>query len=312
LAKDQDKEVQGQPFQELRDAIDEAVAEMTQLIGSVQLDLEQMLNEAIAAVHDLLDDIQNQLDDIQAQLGAEEAARIAADTAEAGARLAGDQTLQDNLDAEEAARIAADTAEAGARLAGDQTLQDNLDAEEAARVAADTAEAGARLAGDQTLQDNLDAEEAARVAAGTAEAGARLAGDQTLQDNLDAEEAARIAADNNLQGQIDTIELTPGPEGPQGPAGSNMIIAMGTVDDDGTLLQAYNVTSVTWTDYDWRIELTGIEYDEPDYVTIVTAIYPGINYAGFYGNGDALYVRVFGHDGTTKESGFSFVVLDVP
>ena len=46
---------------------------------------------------------------------------------------------RDNIDAEEAARIAADTAETNARIAADDNLQDNIDTEEAARIAADLA-----------------------------------------------------------------------------------------------------------------------------------------------------------------------------
>ena len=37
-----------------------------------------------------------------------------------------------------------------------------------------------------------------------------------LQTGLSAEIVAREAADSNLQTQIDIIELTPGPQGPQG------------------------------------------------------------------------------------------------
>ena len=49
-----------------------------------------------------------------------------------------------------------------------------------------------------------------------AEASERIAGDATLQAGLDAEAAERIAGDATLQQAIDTIELTPGPQGPSG------------------------------------------------------------------------------------------------
>lgn len=44
-------------------------------------------------------------------------------------------------------------------------------------------------------------------------------GPKATAADLATEEAARIAGDNNLQTQIDTIELTPGPQGERGPRG---------------------------------------------------------------------------------------------
>jgi hypothetical protein len=64
--------------------------------------------------------------------------------------------LQDNIDSEEAARIAADDAEAATRFAADVVLQDNIDSEEAARIAADDAEAATRFAADAFLQGQID------------------------------------------------------------------------------------------------------------------------------------------------------------
>lgn len=110
-------------------------------------------------------------------------------------RMAADKALQDALDAEEAARVAADTAlgvridtEIAERKAADKTLQDNIDAEKYARTQEDTRlnaridnEEDAREAADTTLQDNIDAEETARTEA-----------DTTLQDNIDAINAHTI------------------------------------------------------------------------------------------------------------------------
>ena len=110
-------------------------------------------------------------------------------------RKAADKVLQDNIDAEEAARIAADTAlgkridkEIQDRTDADKTLQDNIDAEEYARTQEDIRlndridnEEDAREAADTTLQDNIDAEETARTEA-----------DTTLQDNIDATNAHTI------------------------------------------------------------------------------------------------------------------------
>jgi hypothetical protein len=116
-------------------------------------------------------------------------------TTETEERKAADKELQDNLDAEEAARVAADTAlgvridtEIAKRKDADKTLQDNIDAEKYARTQEDTRlnaridnEEDAREAADTTLQDNIDAEETARTEA-----------DTTLQDNIDATNAHTI------------------------------------------------------------------------------------------------------------------------
>ena len=116
-------------------------------------------------------------------------------TTETEERKAADKELQDNLDAEEAARVAADTAlgvridtEIAERKAADKTLQDNIDAEKYARTQEDTRlnaridkEVGDRKSADTALGTRIDNEEDAREAA-----------DTTLQDNIDATNAHTI------------------------------------------------------------------------------------------------------------------------
>lgn len=125
---------------------------------------------------------------------------------EAEERKAADKALQDALDAEEAARIAADTAlgvridtEIAERKAADKTLQDNITAEETARTEADTA-LGARI--DKEIQDRTNADNALGVRIDDEE-DAREAADTQLQTNITAEETARKAADKTLQDNID-------------------------------------------------------------------------------------------------------------
>mgnify|MGYP002566455289 FL=1 len=127
-------------------------------------------------------------------------------TTETEERKAADKELQDNLDAEEAARVAADTAlgiridtETSERKAADTTLQGNIDKE-----------ARAREAEDSRLNARIDKETTDRVNADTAlgtridnEEDAREAADTTLQENIDAEETARTEADTTLQDNID-------------------------------------------------------------------------------------------------------------
>lgn len=127
-------------------------------------------------------------------------------TTETEERKAADKELQDNLDAEEAARVAADTAlgvridtETSERKAADTTLQGNIDKE-----------ARAREAEDSRLNARIDKETTDRVNADTAlgtridnEEDAREAADTTLQENIDTEETERKAADTTLQDNID-------------------------------------------------------------------------------------------------------------
>ena len=127
-------------------------------------------------------------------------------TTETEERKAADKELQDNLDAEEAARVAADTAlgvridtETSERKAADTTLQGNIDKE-----------ARAREAEDSRLNARIDKETTDRVNADTAlgtridnEEDAREAADTTLQENIDTEETERKAADKTLQDNID-------------------------------------------------------------------------------------------------------------
>jgi hypothetical protein len=121
-------------------------------------------------------------------------------------RKAADKVLQDNIDAEEAARIAADTAlgkridkEIQDRTDADKTLQDNITAEATTRAEADTA-LGARIDKEVTDRESADTALGTRI---DNEEDAREAADTTLQENITAEETARTEADTTLQDNID-------------------------------------------------------------------------------------------------------------
>lgn len=110
-------------------------------------------------------------------------------------RKAADKVLQDNIDAEEAARIAADTAlgkridkEIQDRTDADKTLQDNIDAEKYARTQEDT-RLNARIDKEVTDRTNADNELGTRI---DNEEDAREAADTTLQDNIDDTNAHTI------------------------------------------------------------------------------------------------------------------------
>lgn len=116
-------------------------------------------------------------------------------TTETEERKAADKELQDNLDAEEAARVAADTAlgvridtEIAERKAADKTLQDNIDAEKYARTQEDT-RLNARIDKEVTDRTNADNALGTRI---DNEEDAREAADTTLQDNINDTNAHTI------------------------------------------------------------------------------------------------------------------------
>jgi len=146
--------------------------------------------------------------------------------AEAAARSAGDEALQEHIDTEASAREAADTTlqehidtEASAREAADTTLQEHIDTEASAREAADTALQGhidnvktdvAKVKAD--LQDFLEQRFAEIYKVNNAqnkrmdeEAAAREAVNTTLQNALNAESQSRDDADRQLTRSISEL-----------------------------------------------------------------------------------------------------------
>lgn len=106
-----------------------------------------------------------------------------------------------------------------------------------------------------------------------------------------------------------------GPTGPAGPAGPNMVVAMGRVTNTGSVQEALNVDSVTWNSAQewWEITLDGIDYDDRDYVTVVSGVFrAGVSgYANHSSVSDKLLVKMFASNATPIKEGFSFVVFDV-
>lgn len=110
-----------------------------------------------------------------------------------------------------------------------------------------------------------------------------------------------------------------GPQGPQGaqgvqgPPGPNMIVAMGMVNSDASLGQAYNVDSVTWdaTNLRYVIKIAGVTYTHTAYVTVVTAT--DSNYTATYGADNGNLTVTFRNTSAVRQKDhFSFVVLEVP
>lgn len=113
----------------LEQSISDLDAAMSQGFDDAQAYTDQKISDLIDGAPGLLDtlnelaaaigDDENFASNIMTAVSNEASARQAADTAEALARTAADETLQDNIDSEEAARIAADSAEQSAREAAD-------------------------------------------------------------------------------------------------------------------------------------------------------------------------------------------------
>lgn len=197
---------------ELLTSLNATNALVTQNAANIQRNLELIqgiqdsINGGYTAITDLLNNeiAARKAEDIRLEAKIDQnTSDLATETEE---RKAADKVLQDNIDAEEAARIAADTAlgkridkETSERKAADKVLQDNIDKE-----------ARAREAEDSRLNASIDKETTDRVNADTAlgtridnEEDAREAADTTLQENIDTEETERKAADKTLQDNID-------------------------------------------------------------------------------------------------------------
>ncbi len=101
-----------------------------------------------------------------------------------------------------------------------------------------------------------------------------------------------------------------GIQGLQGNAGPNMIVAMGSIDNDGTILEGYNVAIVTWTVNHYEIALAGItQYDPDRYVTVVTPLHAVRTvYTSIWSN--KLSVHIKNNLGEDVQNKFHFVVFD--
>ncbi len=92
-----------------------------------------------------------------------------------------------------------------------------------------------------------------------------------------------------------------------------MIVAMGTVQSNGTLMEGYGVDSVNWDAVEERyvIVLTGISYSDRYYPTSVSAYGTGaiISYSLYSSN---LMVHITNLSGTPIQRKFNFVVFEFP
>jgi hypothetical protein len=105
-----------------------------------------------------------------------------------------------------------------------------------------------------------------------------------------------------------------GAQGAQGVSGPSMIVAMGSINTDATILRGYNVTSCIWNNINQRYEitLTGIYYAAGNYVTTVTPCYLFGDSAGYSSTQGKLLVEIHDSAGNPTQGWFSFIVLECP
>ena len=92
-----------------------------------------------------------------------------------------------------------------------------------------------------------------------------------------------------------------------------MIVAMGVIKADGQVIQGYNISSAAWSSgyQRYHIELTGIDFDYADYVTVVTGVGGDPVYSTASSMGGSLVVYLFNSEGDLTTDQFSFIVLEV-
>lgn len=134
------------------------------------------------------------ISNLNAGLATETQARQTADTAETGARIAGDKTNSDALAAEVTARQGGDATNASA-ISAESTTRATADTNNANAIAAEVTARQAAVTAEATARTNADTAEAtARAAADTAETTARQNADTTNANAISAEVTARQTA----------------------------------------------------------------------------------------------------------------------
>jgi len=168
-------------------------------------------------------------------------------------------------------------------------------------------EQGADGVGIQNIVNNGNGTFTVNLTNGTAYATDNFTGPQGEKGDKGDTGAQGVQGTQGVQG-------IQGTQGIQGEPGPNMIVAMGLIDNDGTVIQGYNITSCEWDapGQHYHIALTGITYHWDYYVTMVTAISSTGMHAsfGYDMQSFALVVAIYDNTNNTTQGPFSFMVLD--
>lgn len=135
-------------------------------------------------------------------------------------------------------------------------------------------------------------------------------GAQGLQGPQGEQGAQGLQGEQGAQGPQGAQGLQ-GIQGIQGEPGLNMIKAMGSFSDDGSVGAHYNVGAAAWNSLFGRYEVTmsgGIPTN--GYVTVATPHTSGDQCSSYMGTLTVVYVYVSNSDGTPVQHGFSLIVLN--
>lgn len=199
LASDADKD----SFAEIVQLINSVDTENDSAFGSYVLSNNAALASEVSSREQSDQDLQSNIDAEESRasdeesrieskfdgmMASEEAARIAADSAEQTRAMGIESSLQSQITQEVSDRQSAVSSEQSARESADSSLQSQITQEVSDRQSAVSSEASARQSADSSLQSSLNSEISDRQAAVSAEASARQAADSDLQaqhDDLD-------------------------------------------------------------------------------------------------------------------------------
>lgn len=185
------------------DADKDSFAEIVQLINSVDTENDSAFGSYVlsnnAALASEVSSREQGDQDLQSNIDAEES-RASDEESRIESKFDG------MMASEEAARIAADSAEQTRAMGIESSLQSQITQEVSDRQSAVSSEQSARESADSSLQSQITQEVSDRQSAVSSEASARQSADSSLQSSLNSEISDRQAADSDLQAQHDDLD----------------------------------------------------------------------------------------------------------
>jgi hypothetical protein len=185
------------------DADKDSFAEIVQLINSVDTENDSAFGSYVlsnnAALASEASAREQGDEDLQSNIDAEES-RASDEESRIESKFDG------MMASEEAARIAADSAEQTRAMGIESSLQSQITQEVSDRQSAVSSEASARQSADSSLQSQITQEVSDRQSAVSSEASARQSADQALESSIEAEETRAMSVEADLQSQHDDLD----------------------------------------------------------------------------------------------------------